>query len=68
MVMFIYVTQRSLRAVADFLVGTSSSVVLQAQNTPISQSVPSIQEQWYVNFELTLPIGSENESQDIVWG
>ncbi len=62
MVMFIYVTQRSLPAVADLLAGTSSSVVSQAQNTPIPQSLPSIQEQWYINFELTLPIGSENES------
>lgn len=46
MVMFMYVTCQSNLTAAEFISGTSFSVVSQTLSTLISQSLPSIREQW----------------------
>ena len=48
MVMFMYATDKSDLAIADLVLGTSFSVVLQPQISSISQSLPSIRVQWVV--------------------
>ena len=48
MVMFMYATDKSDRAIADSVLGTSSSVVSQPRISPTSQSLLSIRVQWEV--------------------